>query len=244
MVPVNARHFHRVARTEIRRIHPHNRDAALQEGRPRTRASPAHDVARRLISAAGVPVAAPSANIFCAVSPTTAQHVADQFGDRLPLILDGGPCRVGVESTVVSFLEGQATLLRPGGVTKEEIEGVVGTLQLQQSKTEGTAAISPGQLPRHYSPSTSLVISREITSPPAKHQRVGLLSFGQPAATDAYSAVEVLSANECVREAATNLFAAMRRLDALNLDLIVAEPVPEKGLGLAIMDRLRRAEAK
>ena len=202
---------------------------------------PAHEVARKLIEATGVPIAAPSANLFCSVSPTTAQHVADQFGDRLPHILDGGPCRVGVESTVVSFLDEQPTLLRPGGITIEEIEEVIGTLR--HGKTDGMPAIAPGQLPRHYSPSTPLVLSADSTPPPS-YPRVGLLSLGQPATTAHFAAIEVLSARECLREAATNLFAAMRRLDERHLDLIVAQPVPETGLGLAIMDRLRRAEAK
>lgn len=202
---------------------------------------PAHEVARKLIEAAGVPIAAPSANLFCAVSPTTAQHVADQFGDQLPQILDGGPCCVGVESTVVSFLDEQPTLLRPGGITIEEIEEVIGTIG--RGKKAGVPAVAPGQLPRHYSPSTPLVLSTDATPPPS-YSRVGLLSLGQPATTSQFAAIEVLSARECLREAATNLFAAMRRLDEQHLDLIVARPVPETGLGLAIMDRLRRAATK
>ena len=201
---------------------------------------PAHQVARELIEAAGVPIAAPSANLFCSVSPTTAQHVADQFGDQLQHILDGGPCCVGVESTVVSFLDEQPTLLRPGGVTIEEIQQIIGPLR--SGETEGPA-VAPGQLPRHYSPSTPLVLSADLMSP-APNQRVGLLSLGQPTTPANFAAIEVLSARECLREAATNLFAAMRRLDEQQLDLIVAQPVPETGLGLAIMDRLRRAAAK
>lgn len=202
---------------------------------------PAHAVARKLIEAAGVPIAAPSANLFCAVSPTTAQHVTDQFGDQLLHVLDGGPCSVGVESTVVSFLEEQPTLLRPGGVPIEEIESVIGSLG--HKKTDGLPATAPGQLPRHYSPSTPLVLSSDGT-PPASYARVGLLTLSPPATNANFAAIEVLSARGCLREAATNLFAAMRRLDQQHLDLIVAQPVPETGLGLAIMDRLRRAEAK
>lgn len=202
---------------------------------------PAHEVARNLIDAADVPIAAPSANLFCAISPTTAQHVADQFGDKLPHILDGGPCRVGVESTVVSFLDEQPTLLRPGGVPIEEIECVIGSLR--RSPMDGSPAMAPGQLPRHYSPSTPLVLSSDGT-PPASYARVGLLTLSPPATSANFAAIEVLSARGCLREAATNLFAAMRRLDQQDLDLIVAQPVPETGLGLAIMDRLRRAEAK
>jgi L-threonylcarbamoyladenylate synthase len=107
----------------------------------------------------------------------------------------------------------------------------------------GTTAVAPGQFPRHYSPSTPLVLTTDAQPPPSGG-RVGLLSFGQPATAVNFAAVEILSERGSLREAATNLFAAMRRLDALQLDLIVAQPVPEIGRGLAIMDRLRRAEAK
>ena len=202
---------------------------------------PAHDIARRLIEAADVPIAAPSANVFCAVSPTTAQHVADQFGDRLPNILDGGPCDVGVESTVVSFFDEQPILLRPGGVTVEELESVIGPVSM--GTTDENRSVSPGQLPRHYSPSTPLVLTDDPL-PPHSQGRVGLLSFGQPKTREGFEAIEILSAKECLREAATNLFAAIRRLDNQQLDLIIAQPVPESGLGQAIMDRLRRAVAK
>lgn len=200
---------------------------------------PAHPVARRLIELAGVPIAAPSANLFCAVSPTTALHVVEQFGDRLSRVLDGGPCAVGLESTVVSFVEERPMLLRPGGVTVEEIEAVVGPLRVEA--TEASRPSSPGQLPRHYAPATPLVLTE---GPPREGSRVGLLAFGKPADDRGFTAIEVLSYRECLREAAANLFAAIRKLDAMQLDYIAARPVPETGLGLAIMDRLRRAAAK
>jgi L-threonylcarbamoyladenylate synthase len=200
---------------------------------------PAHPVARRLIELAEVPIAAPSANIFCSVSPTTAQHVVDQFGDRLSNILDGGPCDVGVESTVVSFLEDQPVLLRPGGVTAEQIEAVIGPLRVLTGIASQPA--SPGQLPRHYAPSTPLGLSND---PPRRGLRVGLLTLGPPSSRAGFAAIEVLSERACLREAAANLFAAMRRLDALELDYILAHPVPETGLGHAIMDRLRRASTR
>lgn len=199
---------------------------------------PAHPTALRLIEAAGVPIAAPSANLFCAVSPTTAPHVVEQFGDRLSVVLDGGPCQIGVESTVVSFLDDQPVLLRPGGVTVEEMEAVMGPLKI--AIADGSQPISPGQFPRHYAPTTPLVLTSAAPRPGA---RVGLLAFGPPSSITDFAAIEVLSERECLREAAANLFAAMRRLDALQLDYIVARPVPEVGLGHAIMDRLRRAAA-
>lgn len=201
---------------------------------------PAHPLAQQLIRAAGVPLAAPSANLFGAVSPTTAAHVREQFGDRLPLILDGGPCRVGVESTVVSFLDEQPVLLRPGGVTVEDLETAIGKVQIFSGDSQHPVA--PGQLARHYSPSTPLQLTCD-TLPPQLPPRVGLLAFG-PGESAGFAAIEVLSSQRCLREAAANLFAALRRLDALQLDLILAEPVPETGLGRAIMDRLRRAAAR
>lgn len=202
---------------------------------------PAHTVARALIQSAGVPIAAPSANVFGAVSPTTAEHVRQQFDDRLPHILDAGPCSVGVESTVVSFVHDKPMLLRPGGVTREEIETVIGAVEL--GKTEDAQPVSPGQLSRHYSPATPLVLTDDEIDWQSSG-RVGLLVLQATMKRTGFEAVEVLSENGCLNEAAANLFAAMRRLDSLGLDLIVARPMTESGLGAAIMDRLRRAAAK
>lgn len=208
---------------------------------------PQNDVARNLIAAANTPISAPSANRFGMVSPTTAKHVSDQFGDRLPYILDDGPCQVGVESTVVSFVEydgERPCLLRPGGVTREQIESITGPLQSHTH--EETRPTSPGQLLRHYSPTTPLYFadSPEVKQLAGGSAKVGLLSFQTPASSEQFAAVEVLSEKGCFREAAANLFAAMRRLDEKGLDLIVAQTVEEVDLGLAIMDRLRRAVAK
>jgi len=206
---------------------------------------PAHPVAQALIEAAGVPLAAPSANRFGMISPTTAAHVVEQFGDQLPIVLDDGPCRVGVESTVISFVEslaGRPMLLRPGGVSLEEIEAVVGTVEIQTMGEENRPT-SPGQLTRHYSPATPLFLLADGFSGDDQ-KRVGLLSFQQPRSCDGFAAIEVLSPKGCLRESAVHLFAALRRLDALGLDYIVAERVTEEGLGRAIMDRLRRAATR
>lgn len=207
---------------------------------------PENEVARKLIQAAGVPVAAPSANRFGMVSPTTAQHVADQFGDQLLHILDDGPCRVGVESTVVSFADpqGEPQLLRPGGVTLEQLESVIGPIQINTH--EEVQPSSPGQLTQHYSPATQLCLQEDSELETARQGKikVGLLAFQAPDSESNYAAVEILSKDGCLRESAANLFAAMRRLDAAGLDLIIAQSVPEVDLGRAIMDRLRRAAAK
>lgn len=205
---------------------------------------PANSVAQRLIQASGLPLAAPSANRFGKVSPTTAGHVLDQFNDQSLVVLDDGPCQIGVESTVISFeanRSGRATLLRHGGVTQEELEAVVGPIETVTM--EETRPTSPGQLSRHYSPTTPLIIS--ATDHVSSNEAVGLLTFEPPVneGNRRFAAIEVLSEQGSLREAAANLFAAMRRLDALGLDRIIARPVPETGLGRAIMDRLRRAAA-
>ncbi len=202
---------------------------------------PAHPVARALLRAAEVPIAAPSANPFGYVSPTTAAHVLDRLGDAVDLVLDGGPCRVGVESTVLSLV-GEPLLLRPGGVTQEELEETLGLPLALAPPSQRPAA--PGQLLRHYATHTPLrILPGPAAAPPPGARRVGLLSFspGQPPA--GFTAVEVLAPDGALTTAAANLFAALRRLDGLGLDLVLAEPCPETGLGRAIMDRLRRAAA-
>lgn len=204
---------------------------------------PNHGMALRLIELSGSPIAAPSANPFGYLSPTTADHVRDQLGDRVDLILDGGPCPVGVESTILSFSEGKPKLLRPGGVPLEEIEFVIGKVEIAPIKKNSPSA--PGMLPRHYAPRTPIVLdTEEGASDSYKNKKVGLLAFREPREGRTFHHTEVLSQKGDLSEAAANLFAAIRRLDALNLNVIVAEIIPEIGLGRAIMDRLRRASGR
>jgi L-threonylcarbamoyladenylate synthase len=201
---------------------------------------PNHPMALSLIKESKCPIAAPSANPFGYLSPTTAEHVRDQLGDQVDLILDGGPCPVGVESTIVSFLEGELRLLRPGGVSLEEIESIIGKVEISPIEKDRPSA--PGMLPRHYAPRTPIVLDwDEKNLDLYKDKNIGLLAFQEPKNNLKFHRIEVLSKKGDIREAAANLFAAIRRLDALNLDLIVAETIPEIGLGRAIMDRLRRA---
>jgi L-threonylcarbamoyladenylate synthase len=198
---------------------------------------PAHPAARRLIAAAGAPLAAPSANPFGYVSPTTAAHVAELLGSAVDLVLDGGPCRVGVESTVLS-LEGETpVILRPGGVPREALEEALGVAVDVATRAE--RPLAPGQLERHYATRTPL---RILPGPagPAPPGRVGLLAWREATATG-YAATEVLAPDGSAETAAARLFAALRHLDAAGLDLILAETCDEAGLGHAIMDRLRRA---
>lgn len=203
---------------------------------------PAHPAALALIQEAQCGIAAPSANPFGYVSPTDAQHVAEQLGQSIDLILDGGPCSIGVESTIVSLVGSAHSVLRIGGTPIEEIEAFLGKLEF--SITGDEKPQSPGQLKRHYSTQTILEIVEESRETKKEGERIGLLSLTEPSSPHNYDAVEVLSPSGDLREAAANLFRALRRLDALSLDKIIARPVPEEGLGRAIMDRLRRCAAR
>lgn len=207
---------------------------------------PSHPLALQLLREVGLPVAAPSANLFGRVSPTTAAHVADQLGDRIEWILDGGPCEIGVESTVLFVPPaGPPTLLRPGGVTREDLERVVGPVSTPTTnppaKTPGTehAQLAPGGLPQHYAPVTRITLGHLLDEPPSG--RVGALAFQHCPHPERYAAVEILSLSGDLAQAAASLFAALRRLDAQHLDGIIAERFPDEGLGVAINDRLQRA---
>lgn len=203
---------------------------------------PDHAQALRLLGTAGVPVAAPSANPFGQISPTTAEHVARQLGDRLDYILDGGPCPVGVESTVLQLTDDRPVLLRPGGLPVEEIEALIGPVAAADPVRHPSAQAqpSPGLLPRHYAPRTPLHIA-DPTTTTSPGSRVGYLLFTPRPVPPTAAAVEVLSERGDLTQAAARFFAALRRLDAQGLDLILADPFPEHGLGRALNDRLGRA---
>jgi L-threonylcarbamoyladenylate synthase len=204
---------------------------------------PAHPAALALIRSAGRAIAAPSANYFGAVSPTEANHVVEQLGDKVDLILDGGKCSVGLESTILSLTGTTPTILRAGGISLEELEKVLGRVDQCTQSSETPRA--PGQLTRHYATRTPLKILKNSSDaePNGLGARVGLVSLTTPRHPELYTAVEVLSPSGDLREAASNLFSALHRLDSLKLDLLVAHPVQETGLGTAIMDRLRRCSA-
>jgi L-threonylcarbamoyladenylate synthase len=195
---------------------------------------PAHPIAQRLLAAAGVPVAAPSANRSGHVSPTTAAHVAADLADRVAMILDGGPTAVGVESTVVDVTGKAPVVLRLGGVSREAIAKVIGA-PVELATGDPDKPASPGMLARHYAPTTRLRLN-------AVYVRDGeaLLAFG-PRMPSHGGPVVNLSASGELAEAAANLFAALRTLDAAGAIAIAAMPIPEEGLGEAINDRLRRA---
>ena len=200
--------------------------------------APAHPMAQALIRAAGRPIAGPSANRSGAVSPTRAEHVAESLGDRVKLILDGGPCEVGLESTVLDLTTSPPTLLRPGGATREAIEAVIGPVALSDAIPNGDAARkSPGQLASHYAPARPVRLN--ATSVAADE---GLLAFGSRPPAGARQTLN-LSPDGDLTEAAANLFACLRALDQPANARIAVMPIPQTGLGLAINDRLRRAAA-
>lgn len=200
---------------------------------------PSHLVARKLIKLSRTPIAAPSANTFGHLSPTTAKHVEDQLGEKIDLILDDGRCSIGVESTVLFAVGDEITLLRPGGISVEEIEKVVGKVSFSKTKR----IQSPGQLPSHYAPKSPLKIIESLDQIP-DDKNIGVLLFKTPPFTLRAKTVEILTKKGDLREAATNLFSALHRLDESKVSVIYAESMPKTGLGLAIMDRLQRASFK
>ena len=208
---------------------------------------PKHPLTLELLRRVGLPIAAPSANRFGGVSPTTAEHVRGELGSRIELVLDGGPCATGVESTVISLLESRPRLLRPGGLTVEAIEALVGPLlpPPPSPADDPGGRASPGMLSRHYATRTRLVLAGSDAEADrwVRGRRAGLLQATGPGRGD-FAVIEELSPRGDLVEAAAGLFAAMRRLDAAGLDLIVARPPREEGLGRAIVDRLRRAAAQ
>jgi L-threonylcarbamoyladenylate synthase len=202
---------------------------------------PDHALSLQVLRIADVPVAAPSANLFGRLSPTTAEHVRKQLGNRVDAVLDGGPCRVGVESTILQIEGDQVTLLRPGGTPLEEIEAVIGPVQRAiENATERPAA--PGMLASHYAPRTPLTLADAIPSS-TDRRRTGLLVLRDAVGLRkrGFAAVEVLSPAGDLVIAAANFFQALHRLDAAGLDEIVAVRFPDEGLGRALNDRLRRA---
>ncbi|WP_339730140.1 L-threonylcarbamoyladenylate synthase [uncultured Gimesia sp.] len=209
---------------------------------------PAHPIARQLLEAAELPIAAPSANKFGCLSPTQASHVAEQLGSEIKLILEGGACAVGVESTVIQCTGEVPVLLRPGGISLEEIEGCVGEVRLAQIEdhAEAKSPLSPGMLPKHYAPRTRLTIADQLSDVPIEGSKglLSLFSLEETFLKDCqFSAREILSPSGDLKIAAARLFTALRNLDAAGVDHIIALRMPEEGLGRTINNRLERAAA-
>lgn len=208
---------------------------------------PGSEIALELIKEAGTPIAAPSANLFGHISPTKAEHVRNQLGDHIDMILDGGKCKVGIESTIIKIENGMPVLLRHGGLPIEEIESIVGKVKQTinaENSICGENPESPGQLPYHYSPTTPLILAEDITKVKTGNLKAGLLSFTKPRNDLPFLKIEILSETGNMREAAANFFACLHNLDESGLDIIYAEKVSLNGLGKAIMDRLAKASKK
>ena len=198
----------------------------------------AHPIFSEIVSAFGKPLSAPSANRFGRISPTTAKHVLDELNGHIPLIIDAGPTTHGIESTIVAVHDGKIDILRRGPITSEQLSkfGEVGIA------TEREKISVPGQLPSHYAPKTPLRIVDNLKSfTPMTNERRALLAWTPIKNDERFVAIRNLSRQQDLREAAANLFRYLRELDALDVDLIVAERVPGEGLGAAILDRLQRA---
>ena len=196
--------------------------------------------ARALIAAAGVPVAAPSANRFGQLSPTRAEHVVAGLGDAVDVVLDGGPTRCGIESTIVDARGERPVVLRLGALPVEALVEAVGPVTVRPGSSG--QPVAPGTLAAHYAPRTPLRLGT-AESAPGDGGRRGFLAFREPPAAGEWAAVEVLSPEGDLTAAAARLFDALHQLDAAGVTEIVAEPVPDVGVGRAINDRLRRAAA-
>jgi len=205
---------------------------------------PNHAVILALLNQLAYPLAAPSANPFGSISPTTATHVADYFEEALPMVLDGGACQRGIESTIIGFENGEPILYRMGSLAVEDIEAVVG--QVKMITHDDIAPVAPGMLSKHYAPLTTTFLTADvkkklITFP---DQKIGVIVFQKWIEDSNIAQQEVLSPTGNLAEAASQLYAALHRLDHCNLDCIIAERFPDFGLGKTINDRLKRATQK
>jgi L-threonylcarbamoyladenylate synthase len=203
---------------------------------------PDHELTRSLLLQLNFPLAAPSANPFGYISPTRPEHVNEQLGDKINYILDGGECHVGIESTIVGFENEMPVVYRLGGLSIEKIEAVAGKVSVQLNTSSNPQA--PGQLKSHYAPKKKMRLGNldELTQVYGT-TRVGVLTFKKKIAQVATDHQLTLSAEGNIEEAAQKLFASLRALDKKDVDIILAEEVPDTGLGKAINDRLRRAAA-
>ena len=205
---------------------------------------PNHPLTLALLNQLAYPLAAPSANPFGCISPTTAAHVAGYFKDLLPLVLDGGACERGIESTIVGFVNGEPVVYRLGSLAIEDIEAIVGTVKIITHDEIAPAA--PGMFSKHYAPLTTTFLTADVmeklkTFP---HQKIGVLVFQKEIDDPKIVQQEILSSTGNLAEAASQLYAALHRLDNCHLDCIIAERFPDIGLGKTINDRLKRATQK
>lgn len=205
---------------------------------------PDHPLTLKLLQMLDFPLAAPSANPYCYISPTRPEHVQQQIGNKIPYVLDGGPCDKGVESTIVGFENNKPVVFRLGAITPEEIEEVAGEVKVH--KQTGSRPLSPGMLPYHYSPSTPLYLTDKVEELLEKYgaAETGIITFHKTLENLPQEHLAVLSPTANMRQAASNLYHSLHRLDGMNLKRIIAERLPEKGLGKTINERLKKAAGR
>ncbi|MFV7236050.1 L-threonylcarbamoyladenylate synthase [Flavobacterium sp. ZB4R12] len=205
---------------------------------------PNHATTLALLETLDFPLAAPSANPFGAISPTTALHVAEYFSEKLQLVLDGGDCQNGIESTIIGFENEEPVLYRLGSISVEDIEEVIGKIQIKNKKENAPDA--PGMLSRHYAPATATFLESDVAQfiKGFPDKKIGLLLFKKRIENASVMHQEILSEKGDLKEATSHLYAAMHRLDKMDLDMIVAERFPDFELGKSINDRLERATKK
>lgn len=202
---------------------------------------PNHPLTLELLQQLQFPLAAPSANPFNSISPTKPEHVEHYFKNDIQMVLDGGACKNGIESTIVGFENDEPIVYRLGALSIEDIEKVIGKVAIKNTKEENPDA--PGMLLKHYAPKTLTILTSDLLSEIEKHQgkKIGILSFKNSFKSEEIFREIILSKSANLSEAATNLYDALHELDALQLDVIIAEKLPEIGLGISVNDRLQRA---
>lgn len=203
---------------------------------------PDNSIALELIRQSDTPIAAPSANLFGQLSPTRAVHVQKQLGEKIDMILDGGKCSIGIESTILLIEKEEVTVLRHGGIPVESLREVIGEIKLYPKKSDRPNA--PGQLPFHYSPQTPILMLTLENIEKHKNHKIGAIFFKGNYSKFNFAREIILSRNGSLSEAAANLFSTLHKLDDLQLDCILIEPFPLEGLGVALMDRIQKAVAK
>ncbi|REG88991.1 translation factor SUA5 [Winogradskyella sediminis] len=206
---------------------------------------PNHPTTLELLNRLDFPLAAPSANPFSSISPTTAQHVEAYFKDAIKMVLDGGACTSGIESTIIGFENDEPMIYRLGSKSLEDIEAIVGTIEIKNSVKSQTEAIpdAPGMLERHYAPKTKTILTTNILESINLHKnkRIGLLTFQSEIDHPNIEVQIALSTSGVLVESASNLYDVLHQLDKMHLDIIIAEEFPDYGLGKSINDRLTRA---
>jgi len=202
---------------------------------------PSHPLARKLLQKLNYPLAAPSANVFGSISPINPTHVLKQLGGKIPYILDGGDCELGIESTIIGFEGTTPVIYRSGSIAKDRLENIIGPVTVHKSKT--TVLVAPGMLNHHYSPATPLYLTDDIAETMSRYSQaeVGLITFSEYSKVLPIKQQIVLSFSANIDEAAHHLYAAMYTMDESKYKVIMVQRMPDRGVGQAINDRLHRA---